>query len=280
MSYWRFIGMIATSTLVMYGLMYLNTYAWAHIWFSESRVYMAAWMGAAMAAIMLLFMLGMYGNKIANVLILAGAAVVFAGALALFRTQALVQDEAWMRAMIPHHSIAILTSRRAELSDPRVQKLAAEIVEAQDREIAEMVYLLRDIERNGEAGAGAATGEAAEQPRIETLAEALSTPEITALDLAPMTDEDVKRALDGQAECLFRRAADAGPVLATAGGRGVVRVSGSLVLLAGAPDAMATEGLALAVAPWPEESGRADLVFETTTAPPLRVGYGGFWNCL
>ncbi|NND02126.1 MAG: DUF305 domain-containing protein, partial [Acidimicrobiia bacterium] len=62
-----------------------------------------------------------------------------------------VQDESWMRGMIPHHSIAILTSERAEVTDVRVAELAREIVEAQRREIAEMEWLIADIDKFGEA---------------------------------------------------------------------------------------------------------------------------------
>ncbi|MEX0954110.1 MAG: DUF305 domain-containing protein [Rhizobiaceae bacterium] len=145
MSYVRFFAMIATSTVVMFGLMYLNTYAWDHIFYSETRTYMALYMGAAMAVIMLSFMLGMYTNRNANMAIYAGAAIVFAASLFLLRSQATVQDVSYMRAMIPHHSIAILTSERSEISDPRVRKLADEIIEAQRREIAEMKALIADL---------------------------------------------------------------------------------------------------------------------------------------
>ncbi|MBP3946853.1 DUF305 domain-containing protein, partial [Psychrobacter sp. K31L] len=47
---------------------------------------------------------------------------------------------------IPHHSIAILTSSRADIEDPRVQKLADDIIKAQKREIAEMQALITDLE--------------------------------------------------------------------------------------------------------------------------------------
>ena len=110
MSYARFLGMIFTSTLVMYGLMYLNTYALDHVWFSETRAYMALYMGAVMAVIMLGFMLTMYTNRRANIAIVVVSALVFAGSVWLVRSQETVQDVAWMKAMIPHHSIAILTS--------------------------------------------------------------------------------------------------------------------------------------------------------------------------
>ena len=153
-SYARFLAMIATSTVVMFGLMYLNTYAWPHVHFSQTRMWMALYMGGAMAAIMLAFMLGMYANRRANLAIFAGAVLAFVAGVALVRSQATVGDEAWMRAMIPHHSIAILTSERADLSDPRVRALADAIVETQRAEIAEMERYLDDIAANGEAPAG------------------------------------------------------------------------------------------------------------------------------
>ncbi|WP_218142428.1 DUF305 domain-containing protein [Cribrihabitans marinus] len=138
--------MIATATVIMFGLMYLNSYALDHVMFSETRLYMALYMGAVMAAVMLAFMLGMYKSKAANLAILLGATGVFIASLWLLRSQTTVQDESWMRAMIPHHSIAILTSERAELSDPRVRNLAEEIISAQRLEIAEMKALITDLE--------------------------------------------------------------------------------------------------------------------------------------
>jgi hypothetical protein len=145
MHYTRFFAMIITSTIIMLGLMYLNTYAFDHIFFSETRTYMAIYMGAVMAIVMLAFMLGMYTNTKANIAIFAGAAVIFAGSLYLVRSQYTVGDVAWMKAMIPHHSIAILTSSRANISDPRVRKLADEIIAAQEKEIAEMKALIADL---------------------------------------------------------------------------------------------------------------------------------------
>ncbi|MDZ7603758.1 MAG: DUF305 domain-containing protein [Hoeflea sp.] len=146
-SYLRFAAMILTSTVLMFGLMYLNTYALGHVWFSQTRMWMALYMGSAMAVVMLGFMLGMYSSTRLNIAILVVAALVFSGSLYLVRSQDTVGDEAWMKAMIPHHSIAILTSSRAKISDPRVRKLADEIIEAQRREIAEMEALI--VELNG-----------------------------------------------------------------------------------------------------------------------------------
>ena len=151
--YSGFILMIATSTIVMFVLMYLNTYAGDHVFFSETRAYMALYMGAAMAIIMLLFMPGMYRDTAINIAILAGSFVIFVLGVWLVRSQATIDDTAWMKAMIPHHSIAVLTSRRANLSDPRVRSLATEIIEAQEREIKEMKALIADLESSAQTTA-------------------------------------------------------------------------------------------------------------------------------
>ncbi|WP_298577296.1 DUF305 domain-containing protein [uncultured Luteimonas sp.] len=144
--YARFGAMIATSTLVMFALMYLHTYTPGHVFFSETRAYMALIMGASMAVVMLLFMLHMYEDRRKNLLIIVGAALVFGGALWLVRSQRTVDDVSYMRAMIPHHSIAILTSERAQIRDPRVRALADGIIEAQRREIDEMKRLIDELE--------------------------------------------------------------------------------------------------------------------------------------
>ena len=147
MSYWRFAAMIGTSTLVMFGLMYLNTFAFEHVFWSETRAWMALVMGAVMAVIMLSFMLSMYKSTKVNIAIYLGSVLVFMLALWLVRSQATIGDAEYMKAMIPHHSIAIMTSERAQITDQRVRKLADEIIEAQRREISEMKYLINDLER-------------------------------------------------------------------------------------------------------------------------------------
>lgn len=165
-SYLRFAAMIGTSMLAMYALMYLNTYELSHVRFSETRLYMTFIMGAAMAVIMLSFMRGMYSSTRRNLFIYIGSIVVFIVALFLVRSQTLVQDSSWMSAMIPHHSIAILTSERATIQDVRAQELAGEIIEAQRREISEMEWLIEDIRANGVA-ATEADAEARPVPEFE-----------------------------------------------------------------------------------------------------------------
>lgn len=144
--YLRFFAMIGSSTALMYAAMFLNTYALEHIFWSETRFYMALVMGAIMAVVMLLFMRGMYQNKMVNMSILAASVILFSGSLYLVRSQITVADVSYMKAMIPHHSIAILTSERANITDPRVRALADEIIEAQRREISEMKDLIQDLE--------------------------------------------------------------------------------------------------------------------------------------
>ncbi|WP_313569208.1 DUF305 domain-containing protein [Acetoanaerobium noterae] len=145
--YTKFAAMIATSTIVMFALMYLNTYQLDHIFFSETRLYMALLMGATMAIIMLAFMHGMYKNKKVNAGIFITSFLVFGLSLWLVRSQVTVGQVSWMKAMIPHHSIAILTSERATITDPRVQELADSIIEAQKKEIDEMKALIEELEK-------------------------------------------------------------------------------------------------------------------------------------
>jgi len=145
-NYRRFGLMVLTSTIIMLILMYFNTYSMEHIFFSQTRVYMALIMGGVMAIVMLAFMQKMYTNKKVNFGIYAGSAILIAISLFLVRSQATVDDTSWMKAMIPHHSIAILTSERADIEDPRVRKLADEIIKAQRKEIAEMKTLIKDLE--------------------------------------------------------------------------------------------------------------------------------------
>ncbi|EAR16157.1 hypothetical protein RB2501_04645 [Robiginitalea biformata HTCC2501] len=131
----------------MYITMYLNTYEWDHVWFSLTRFYMVCLGIAAMAIIMFVAMRGMYQNKTKNVAIVLGSIILFTGALILVREQrSTVGDILWMKAMIPHHSIAILTSERADLKDPEVKKLAEEIIRAQEREISEMKAMINRLQ--------------------------------------------------------------------------------------------------------------------------------------
>ena len=275
--------MVGTSTAIMFVLMYLNTYSVEHLYWSETRFYMTFVMGATMAVVMLLFMWGMYRNRKMNTAILAGSVVLFAGALWLVRSQVTVQDESWMSAMIPHHSIAIMTSERAATTDPRVAKLAADIVTAQNREISEMRFLLADIEANGEAGSDWPLGEVEVPVPVESLAQAVSTPILAGIRPAPLKTEEINRALGGQPTCTFVRAVNAEPILATDGnGQGVAKVSNALVRFTGAGSlaqggTLSADGGRMTVTPGSGDD--ATLLFELTGETPLAVGFMGYWTC-
>jgi len=144
-NYFKFAGMIITSTIIMFIFKYWSTFKIDHVFFSETRAYMALLMGATMAMIMLVFMRHMLKNSKINIGIIVGSIAIFGISLFLLRSQTLVDDTDYMQAMIPHHSIAILTSERAEISDPRVRELADKIIETQRREIKEMKKLIQDI---------------------------------------------------------------------------------------------------------------------------------------
>lgn len=149
-NYKKFFLMILTSTIVMFLLMYLNSYQiFAHAWFSETRMYMSFIMAAGMMIVMLSFMLDMYRNKTFNAFIYLGSAALLFVSVLLVRSQLTVTGIDYMEGMIPHHSIAIMTSERADIKDPRVRELADNIIRAQRKEIKEMEWLINDIKKNG-----------------------------------------------------------------------------------------------------------------------------------
>lgn len=159
--YLRFAAMILTGMVVMYWTMFVGSYEWGHVRFSQSRVFMALTMGGAMGLVMLGWMLNMYKNAKTNVAVVLSSLLLLGGGIALDRSQATVNDTAFMRAMIPHHSLAITRSERANIEDVRVCELAVGISEAQRREIFEMDWLIKDIQKNGVART---PEEAAERP--------------------------------------------------------------------------------------------------------------------
>jgi hypothetical protein len=152
MGWGKFVAMIATSTVVMFFLMYQLVYSVDHALFSLNRLMASLIMGCVMAVIMLGFMWSMYEGKRTKVAIVAVAAVLGVLLLYMNRAQTLVSDTTFMRAMIPHHSIAINNASKARITDPRVRELADEIIASQVREIEEMKLLIADIEREGERG--------------------------------------------------------------------------------------------------------------------------------
>ena len=145
--YRKFALMLALSFVIMYAVMYLNVNEADHIYLSMTRFYMTLLMICPMALVMLAAMRSMYKNKTVNTIIVVCSIAVFGLALAGVRTQTLVGDVQYMKGMIPHHSIAIMTSTRADIRDPEVKKLSQGIIEAQEREIAEMKRILARMDK-------------------------------------------------------------------------------------------------------------------------------------
>ena len=143
--YMKYFGMIITSAVLMFAVMYLNTYELDHVYFSETRLYMTILSTCVMAIVMLLFMLDMLQNKRMNTMIISASILIFAASFVLMRNQTTIGDIDYMEQMIPHHSVAILTSENAKIVDPRVRKLADDIIEAQKREINEMRSLILEL---------------------------------------------------------------------------------------------------------------------------------------
>lgn len=147
--YTKFVLMLAASFVAMYITMYFNSYKMDHVYFSLTRFYMSCLGISAMAIIMFVAMRSMYRNNKKNIAIVLGSIVLFTTALTLVRVQApIIGDVLWMKAMIPHHSIAILTSERADIKDPEVKKLAEDIIKAQKKEIEEMKAMINRLENN------------------------------------------------------------------------------------------------------------------------------------
>jgi uncharacterized protein (DUF305 family) len=104
-------------------------------------------MVAPMAVVMMVMMGKMYPNKKTNRGIIITAAVVFIIVLTCLRTQTPIGDVQYMKAMIPHHSSAIMVSKHADIKDPEVLKLSQQIIQSQEKEIAEMETMFRRLSK-------------------------------------------------------------------------------------------------------------------------------------
>lgn len=272
MAYTRFFLMVATSTLLMFGLMYLNTFLVSHVFWSETRAYMAVVMGAVMAFVMLGFMLGMYKNGPLNMAIFVGSVVIFAGALWLVRSQVTVHDRSYMSAMIPHHSIAIMTSSRADLSDPRVRELAEGIIYAQDKEIAEMRYLIADIEANGEAQSSPNSL----APELKNSQNALATEVVTTVDPEFLTEADIAKVFPNGGACRFTYTETSPAVLVTNDDTALIRISGDLVRLDAEKAGFSAEPIYVEVHQT-DDAGLHDLII--SAGPGYTAGFRGQYSC-
>ena len=145
--YSKFIAMLLISFLIMYGVMFLNISQADHIYLSMTRFYMTVLMVAPMALIMLLLMKHMYQNRSVNRVIILISSIAFVLSLAGLRNQSGIGDRQYLKAMIPHHSSAIMTSEHAALKDPEVRELADSIIKSQRAEIVQMKAILKRMSK-------------------------------------------------------------------------------------------------------------------------------------
>lgn len=145
--YIRFLVMMIVSFIIMYAVMFLNADVFDHVMISMTRTYMTILMIAPMALFMLLFMWSMYKIKLLNYIIIGISVIIFSCTLYMLRNQVLIADVQWMKAMIPHHSSAIMVSQKANLKDPEAIELAKNIIEAQKREIEQMKNMIERLEK-------------------------------------------------------------------------------------------------------------------------------------
>ena len=146
-SYKKFMVMMLISFLIMYLVMFLNIDKLSHYHTSMTRIYMALLMVAPMAVVMMTMMGKMYPDKKTNTGIIIGSTVLFVVILAALRTQTPIGDVQYMKAMIPHHSSAIMVSKHANITDPEVKKLSEQIIQSQEKEIAEMEAMLSRLKK-------------------------------------------------------------------------------------------------------------------------------------
>lgn len=147
-NYQKFLLMLSISFVIMYAVMFFNVDRFDHIYLSLTRVYMTLLMVSPMAVMMLLLMGKMYVNKKLNLMIHSSAVLVFILSLLFLRTQVGISDSQYMKAMIPHHSSAILTSKNASLEDDEVIELSKQIIKSQEKEIAQMKEALKRLDIN------------------------------------------------------------------------------------------------------------------------------------
>jgi peptidoglycan/LPS O-acetylase OafA/YrhL len=146
-SYKKFAVMLLVSFVLMYAIMFLNVEQPDHIYLSMTRLYMTVLMICAMAILMLVMMPMMYPDKKINLGIIVGSIALFVLAFVGVHKQVGVGDVQYMKGMIPHHSIAIMTSKNAHIKDARVRKLADGIIKTQVKEITEMKALIDSLQK-------------------------------------------------------------------------------------------------------------------------------------
>lgn len=130
------------SAIIMYLVMFVMIDRLSSFYNNLNMAYMTLMMVAPMVILMIAAMPDMFPNRQRNLVILACSTLAFLGSFALIRTQTTIDDSAFLRSMIPHHSGAILMCEQAKLTDPEVRDLCRGIIAGQKAEIDQMKRIL------------------------------------------------------------------------------------------------------------------------------------------
>ncbi|SDI25726.1 protein of unknown function [Arthrobacter subterraneus] len=144
--YVKFGIILLVSLAVMWTLSMSMVRTVDHFYYNLSNFWMALLMVSGMAVVMVIGMWAMFQNRKANIAMLAGFALLFVGVFALGRTETFVGNEQFLKSMIPHHSRAILVCQESDITDPEIEELCTEIVDTQQKEIAQMKSILERYE--------------------------------------------------------------------------------------------------------------------------------------
>lgn len=143
--YKKLLWMMIATFIAMYILMYAMVDKFANVIPNFNQFYMAGLMSAPMLIIELLLMGKMYPDKKLNTILIGVGAALLLTFFLLIRNQAAIGDKQFLRSMIPHHAGAILMVEESELKDPEVQKLAKDIIDAQNKEIDFMKAKINEL---------------------------------------------------------------------------------------------------------------------------------------
>jgi len=139
------LGMSVLHFFAMYILMYSMVDRMEHVLPNLNQIYMAGLMTAPMIILEVIIMRSMYTkDAIKNGLIIGTAIFIlfFIG----IRSQTAINNEEFLRSMIPHHSGAILMCQKAKITDPAIKKLCQDIIKNQELEIKIMKDQLTELD--------------------------------------------------------------------------------------------------------------------------------------
>lgn len=131
------------SFIIMFFIMYAMIDTYEHLYININKFYMALLMITPMIIIKILSMPEMFKNKKINISIISTCILTIIISITAIRYQSFVDDKEFLRAMIPHHSSAILMCDEANISDAEINELCNSIITAQKSEIKQMEQILK-----------------------------------------------------------------------------------------------------------------------------------------